>query len=146
MTPSTPADKVGPSETANPGTDKAAEATPAQEIAQELDELRTLAARFRHLAPTAGEPVLRAILLKREALLGAIGARVGRLTQSAKGAIAGVAVVNAGAQSAAFAQVLREVTAMDRESQAALRKRADEIADEVMKLRAGKKWRQSNTR
>ena len=35
---------------------------------------------------------------------------------------------------------------MDRESQAALRKRADEIADEVLKLRAGKKWRQSNPR
>ena len=71
---------------ANPEAPKTAGATPAQEIAQDLDELRTLAARFRHLAPTAGEPVLRAILLKREALLGSISARVGRLTQSAKGA------------------------------------------------------------
>jgi hypothetical protein len=131
---------------ANPEADKTADAAPAQEIAQDLDELRTLAARFRHLAPTAAEPVLRAILLKREALLGAIGTGVGRLTQAAKSAAAGGAPENAGAQSAAFAQVLREVTAMDRESQAALRKRADEIADEVMKLRAGKQWRQSNPR
>jgi len=131
---------------ANPEADKTADAAPAQEIAQDLDELRTLAARFRHLAPTAGEPVLRAILLKREALLGAIGTGVGRLTQAAKSAAAGGAPENAGAQSAAFAQVLREVTAMDRESQAALKKRADEVADEVLKLRAGKKWRQSNPR
>ena len=129
---------------ANPETDKTADATPAQEIAQDLDELRMLAARFRHLAPTAGEPVLRAILVKREALLGSISTRVGRLTQSARDA--GAAPETAGAQSAAFAQVLREVTAMDRESQAALRKRADEVADEVLKLRAGKKWRQSNPR
>jgi len=129
---------------ANPEAERIADATPTQEIAQELDELRTLAARFRHLAPTASEPVLRAILLKREALLGAIGTGIGRLTQSAKSA--GDPPENAGEQSAVFAQVLREVTAMDRESQAALRKRADEIADEILKLRAGKKWRQSGTR
>jgi hypothetical protein len=129
---------------ANAEADTTAEATPAQEIAHELDELRTLSARFRHLAPTAGEPVLRAILLKREALLGSIGTGIGRLAQSAQSA--GAAPENAGEQSAVFAQVLREVSAMDRESQAALRKRADEIADEILKLRAGKKWRQSNTR
>jgi hypothetical protein len=136
-------DKVGPLATADPEADKTAEVTSAQEIARELDELRTLSARFRHLAPTAGEPVLRAILLRREALLGSIGTGIGRLTQSAKSA--GVAPENVGEQSAVFAQVLREVTAMDRESQAALRKRADDIADEILKLRAGKKWRQSNT-
>ncbi|MGD1001248.1 MAG: hypothetical protein ABSA67_11185 [Candidatus Brocadiia bacterium] len=146
MTQSPSPDKVGPLAMANPEADKTADAAPAQEIAQDLDELRTLAARFRHLAPTAGEPVLRAILLKREALLGAIGTGVGRLTQSAKSALAGVTPEDAGAQSAAFARVLREVTAMDRESQAALKKRADEVADEVLKLRAGKKWRQSNPR
>jgi len=131
---------------ANSEADKTADATPAQEIAQDLDELRTLAARFRHLAPTAGEPVLRAILFKREALLGAIGTRVAQLAQSAKAAGAGAAPETVGAQSAAFARTLREVTDMDRESQAALRKRADEVADEVLKLRAGKKWRQSNPR
>jgi hypothetical protein len=131
---------------ANSEADKIADAMPTQEIAQNLDELRTLAARFRHLAPTAGEPVLRAILLKREALLGSIGTGVGRLTQSAKGASAGAAPETANAQNAVFAQALREVMAMDHESQAALRKRAGEAADEVLKLRAGKKWRQNYPR
>jgi hypothetical protein len=129
---------------ANPQADKAAEAAPTQQIAQDLDELRMLAARFRHLAPTAKEPVLRAILVKREALLAAIGARISRLTQGPKGA--GAAPEIASAQSAAFAEVLHEVTALDRESQAALRKRASDVAEEVLKLRAGKKWRQSNPR
>jgi hypothetical protein len=125
----------------NPQTDKAADAAPAQAVAQELDELRILAARFRHLAPTAKEPVLRAILVKREALLGAISAGIGRLTQSK-----GAAPETASAQKSAFAEVLREVTALDRESQAVLRKRANDVADEVLKLRAGRKWRQSNSR
>jgi hypothetical protein len=125
--------------------DKTAEATPAQEIAQELDDLRTLTARFRRLAPTAEPQVLRAILGKREALLGAIGARVGRLTQSANDAPA-AAPETAGAQKAVFAETLREVVVMDRESQAALKKRAVEAAEEVLKLRAGKKWRLSNPR
>jgi hypothetical protein len=129
---------------ANPEAEKTVDAAPTQEIAQDLDELRTLAARFRHLAPSAAGPVLRAILVKREALLGAISSGIGQLAQSAKGA--GAAPETAGAQNAAFAEVLREVTALDRESQAALRKRANEIADEVLKLRAGRKWRQSNPR
>ena len=144
MTQSPSPDKVVPLATASPQADKPAEATPTQEIAQNLDELRTLAARFRHLAPTAGEPVLRAILVKREALLGSISMGIGRLAQSAKDAGAGAAPETAGAQGAVFAQTLREVTDMDRESQAALRKRSNEVADEVLKLRAGKKWRQSN--
>ena len=126
----------------NPQADQAASAAPAQEIARDLDELHMLAARFRHLAPAAKEPVLRAILVKREALLAAISAGIGRVTQSAEDA----APENLGAQGTAFAEVLREVTALDRESQAALRKRANEIADEVLKLRAGRKWRQSNPR
>ncbi len=131
---------------ADPEADPAADAASPQKIAQDLDELRTLAARFRHLTPTATEPVLHAILLKREALLGSIGAGIGRLTQSAKNQGAGAAPEIARERSAAFAHVLREVTAMDRESQAALRKRADEVAAEILKLRAGKKWRQSNPR
>ena len=121
-----------------------AEATPAQEIAQDLDELRTLSARFRHLAPTAQEPVLRALLGKREALLGSIGARVGRLAQAATSAGPVAAPEAAGAHKAVFAQTLRDVMDMDCESEAALRKRADAAADEVLKLRAGKEWRQSN--
>jgi hypothetical protein len=124
-------------------TNDTADATPAQEIAQELDELRTLAARLRRLAPTAQEPVLRALLGKREALLGSIGARVGRLTQSAKCA-APAAPKTAGARNEVFSQTLREVMAMDRESEAALKKRSDASADQVLKLRAGKEWRQNN--
>jgi len=131
---------------ASPEADQAADAPPTQEIAQDLDELRTLSARFRHLAPTAAAPALRAILVKREALLGSIGAGIGRLTQPAQSATAVAAPEIGGPQRAAFAQVLREVTAMDREAQAALKKRADEVADEILKLRAGKKWRQSNPR
>jgi hypothetical protein len=139
-------DKVGPGVLASPEADLTADASPTQEIAQELDELRTLSARFRHLAPTAATPVLRAILVKREALLGSIGTGIGRLMQPAPSASADAAPEIGGPQRAAFAQVLREVTAMNRETQAALKKRADEVADEILKLRAGKKWRQSNTR
>ena len=131
---------------ANVEADQSADATPTQELAQDLDELRTLAARLRHLAPTAGEPVLRALLGKREALLGSISTRLGQPTPSAKRAGAGATPEIAGAQSELFAQALREVAALDRESEAALRKRADEAAYEVLKLRAGKKWRQSNPR
>jgi hypothetical protein len=120
--------------------DQAADA--AQEIAQELDELRELAARFRRLAPTAKGPALRAILVKREALLGAISAGVSRMAQSAKES---GGPEPAGAQRGAFAAVLREVTDLDRESRAALRKRANDVADEVLKLRAGRKWRQSSS-
>jgi hypothetical protein len=123
--------------------DVAADATPAQEMARELDELRTLTARFRRLAPVAQPPVLRALLGKRETLLRSIGARVSRANLLAKDA--GAAPETPGARNAAFAQTLREVADMDRESQAAFRKRTDAAADELLKLRAGKKWRQSNS-
>jgi hypothetical protein len=111
----------------------------AMEIAQDLKSLRLLAARFRHLAPTAQGHVLRAILGKREVLLESISTRLGRLTGPAgHGA-------DLGPKKTAFAQALGEVAAIDRESQGALRKRAEETAAEIQKLRAGKKWRQSNT-
>jgi hypothetical protein len=129
---------------ANGQAQKRTEATAAQaedaatEIAQDLESLRILAARFRHLAPTAQEHMLRAILGKREALLDAISTRLGRQAEPADRA-------DAGGQKSAFAQALREVAAADRESASALRKRSDETAAEIQKLRAGKKWRQSNS-
>jgi hypothetical protein len=131
---------------ANSETETTADATPAQEVAQDLDELRALAAHLRLLAPTAEASVLRALMGKREALLGDIGARVSRMTTCAQRADADAAPVVAAAQKAVFAQTLREVADMDRESQAALKKRADEAADKIVKLRAGKKWRQSYSR
>jgi hypothetical protein len=126
----------------NSETDMTADPTPAQEMARELEELRTLTARFRRLAPVAQPPVLRALLGKRETLLRSIGAHVSRATSPAKDA--GAAPETPGAQNAAFAQTLREVAEMDRAAQAELRKRSNATANELLKLRAGKKWRQSN--
>ena len=110
----------------------------ATEIAEDLEALRTLAARFRHLAPTAQERVLRAILGKREALLEAISTRLGRPEEPVERA-------EAGARKTAFVQALSEVAALDRESERALGKRAENAAVEIQKLRAGKKWRQGNS-
>jgi len=118
----------------------------ATEIAQDLESLRMLAARFRHLAPTAQGRVLRVILGKREALLESISARLARPKDSGERADAGAALETARVPKSAFAQALGEVMALDRESEGALRKRCEEAAAGIQKLRAGIKWRQSNSR
>jgi len=45
-----------------------------------------------------------------------------------------------------FAQVFREVADIDRETVRSLQERAERVGDEVRKLRAGKKWRESCVR
>ncbi len=117
------------------------DATGTQDIARDLATLRKLATRLHALASTADNGVLRAILGKREALLESISARLAAMPPPQR---EGATPPIGEQERRLIAQALVEVTAMDRESESALRKRADEVAAEVRKLRAGRKWRESS--
>lgn len=110
----------------------------ADGIAEDLRSLRKLAVQLRRLAGSADDQVLRAILGKRESLL--VGIRV-ELAAAAEKAESVKALANA--EGRGFAQIVAEICAMDQESSQLLRKRADDVAADIQKVRAGRMWRQS---
>lgn len=118
-----------------PAKGSASESAPAQAMAQDFESLRKLALQLQRIAPTADESVLRAILGKREALLGAIRSRLAEAESAARPADVGA--------RRRFARAVDEISAMDRESARLLQERATAVAAEINKLRAGRKWRES---
>jgi hypothetical protein len=115
------------------------DAAESSEVAAELSELRDLSQQLRNVAATAEDHVLRAILGKREALMGSIRARLGEEgAPEESGADSGQA-----ANGKLVFDTMIEIVDMDRESTRVLKARSAQVAEEIRKIRAGRKFRES---
>ena len=111
-----------------------------------LSSLRELSAQLHKRAATADEHVLRAILGKRESILNGIRTLLSPPADAKRHSEATpqpVPVNAAGAAEESFAENVKEIASMDEESQRILKERAEKVADEIQKIKAGRKWRES---
>jgi len=127
---------------------------PAEGTQTELDDpvmeglrsLRRLAVQLHRRAATADDHILRVIMGKREALLNSIAAH---LASKAKGAenVSGKNLPPVSEmppeRRETIAKVVAEIVAMDKESEHVLRKRLSQTTEKMLKLKAGRKWRES---
>ena len=128
-------------------TGEQTQAEAADPVVADLCALRRLAAQLHKRAATADDPMLRAILGKREALLNSIRAHLSPATGNAEDApgecLADGADVSP-ERRRMIAKTVEEIAAMDRESERILGKRLAETTAEMRKLKAGRQWRESS--
>jgi hypothetical protein len=119
---------------------KKADSSHERMMAADLAELRDLAHRLKSVASTADDPMLRAILGKREALMDSIRARLAEAGAFEPPEVA----TDAGSDERRYLyDAVSEIVAMDRESARVLKDRADKVAAEIQKLRVGRQLRES---
>jgi len=102
-------------------------------LMRELEVLRRLAAQLQKRATAGDAHALRAILARREAVLDSIRGLMNELQAAEAGKET---------RDGAFGAVLDEVVAADAASQRLLKTHADKTAEDIHRLRAGRKWRQ----
>ncbi len=112
-----------------------------QLIATDVAALRNLAHQLKRMAPSADEHALRAILGKREALMDSIRRRLA--DKNAFEELQGVDNKVPVETHRLLYDVVSEILVLDRESARVLKQRAESVAAEIQKVRAGRKWRES---
>ena len=132
----------------NDDTDKTAQATRTEALVQNLGALRKLAAQLNSHATTADEQMLRAIINKREVLLNNIKSLLAVEPvdgEPAEPVSFSEQLETAGPEERdAITKTVAEIAAMDREAERFLKDRAEKVANEIQKIRAGRKWRESS--
>ncbi len=116
----------------------------ARALVRELELLRRLAVQLHKRASTGDTQALRAILCKREAVLDSICGLLASAEEPSTDAGQTGSATGAKTEESSFAQVLGEIAAADAVSYQRLQAHADKTAEEIHKLRAGKKWRESS--
>ena len=117
----------------------------ANPVLADVFALRRLATQMHKRAPGGDGHVLRAIMGKREALLGSIRSQLA--TEDAD--IADVALADclpemSAVQQQLIVETVAEIAAIDRDTERVLSGRMSETVAEMQKLRAGRKWRESS--
>lgn len=107
-----------------------------RKVVSELSALRDLSQQLRSVAATAEDNVLRAILGKREALMGSIRVRLAEQEEE-------IAREGQSEKKKEIFKTISEIVDMDRESARLLKERAAQAAEEIKKIRAGRQFRES---
>lgn len=110
-------------------------------LAEDLVVLRNLAQQLHRMAPTADGPVIRAMLGRREALIGSIRARLAQSDALSDREQAKADLTSDERRS--FREVISEIAEIDGRSARILTARSDDLAAEIRKVRAGKQWREN---
>jgi len=124
----------------------ASKPAPGDALVQDLRSLRRLASQLHRRAATIDSHMLRAIMGKREALLDSIrsclapGADPSRPPDPSSFA---EELALSAQEKEVIAETVHEIAVLDREAERLLRGRAEALAAEIQKLKAGRKSRES---